>query len=557
MAKEYEGVPHYLSVKKQMPHYFIHTDYRAKKCPRHFPFEHDILLKGMWAWARKTDLVVNHSCAIPQKTFTSTPSTSKPANPSKEPDNRECNFPKEEQIDKFRSEILDNINLSSYHEYADWCKFIWAIKFSFPANQAQEMAVLYSKLEAEKYGREDWSEEVVLNKMEEAKEARIGWEFKIHMQPSQIDFDTYKPYYFCFTNCAYDLRTNCEVQVKREDYITQTAGYAFVNPSNDQVEKIKQLFQIIFPKEEERKCYISILRCNMIALLFEYFVLANGSGGNGKGLVNSLFKRVLGSDYFYTANVATYTEKLKEGANPAVANMNKKRCIVTSEPKDTEKLNLGAIKQFTGEGEINARGLYEKNTEVVMWAIHILECNKKPGFDGRIDDSIIRRFINIQFRSTFTNDESKLNLPNYHKADGRYKTKEWQEEYKCAFFDYLLQYDYIDVYIPACVRKDTYDYLCENDDFTVWIEQHYELVEDKKKTVKLSAMCKRYKETFLRVGSREYKKMTAVRFLEKLKENIKGKEIVAERYKEHEVKGKWFVGMGEKPLDESDSEGDY
>ena len=61
--------------------------------------------------------------------------------------------------------------------------------------------------------------------------------------------------------------------------------------------------------------------------------------------MNSLFKRVLGSEYFYTANVATYTERLKEGANPAVANMNKKRCIVTSEPKDTEKLNLGATKQ--------------------------------------------------------------------------------------------------------------------------------------------------------------------------------------------------------------------
>jgi phage/plasmid-associated DNA primase len=293
----------------------------------------------------------------------------------------------------------------------------------------------------------------------------------------------------------------------------------------------------------------------MIGLLYEVFVLANGSGGNGKGLLNSLLKMMMGVMYFYTASVTTYTEKLKEGANPAIANMHKKRCCITSEPKDTEKLNLGVIKGLTGDAEINARGLYSSNTAVRLMALHILECNKKPSFDGRIDDSIIRRFINLVFRSVFTMDDSKLHLPNHHKANPFYKTPEWQNQNKCALFDFLCQYDYVDLHIPPCVRKATYDYLCENDDFTCWLDQHYTLlaepesVEDKKswrkQTIKLRSMCSLYKETFLRVGSREYRKLTQEKFLEKLKENIKYKSIVAERFTEN-ARGRWFVGIEEK-----------
>ena len=78
------------------------------------------------------------------------------------------------------------------------------------------------------------------------------------------------------------------------------------------------------------------------------------------------------------------------------------------------------------------------------------------------------------------------------------------------------------------------------------------LVDDKKKTVKLSAICSKYKETFLRLGSREYKKMTHDRFLEKLKENIKWRDVVNERY-DDDPKKKCFVGVEEKDCDDDES----
>ena len=49
--------------------------------------------------------------------------------------------------------------------------------------------------------------------------------------------------------------------------------------------------------------------------------------------------------------------------------------------------------------------------------------------------------------------------------------------------------------------------------------------------------------------------MTQDKFLEKLKENIKWKSIVAERFTEN-ARGRWFVGIDEKSGEDDDSDTD-
>ena len=67
--KEYEDVPHYLSVKKKMPHYFVKTDLKSKKCTE-VPFDHDVLYEGCWGWAQKDQTVMFCGCEIPQVNLT-------------------------------------------------------------------------------------------------------------------------------------------------------------------------------------------------------------------------------------------------------------------------------------------------------------------------------------------------------------------------------------------------------------------------------------------------------------------------------------------------------
>jgi phage/plasmid-associated DNA primase len=143
------------------------------------------------------------------------------------------------------------------------------------------------------------------------------------------------------------------VKVKREDYITQTTGYKYDASSATAKRQIKDLMEVIFADEEDRLCYISILRTCMIGIPLEKFILANGAGGNGKGLINELLQKMLGPEYFYKASITTIVDKMKDGPNPAVANMHKKRCVLTAEPRDDDRLNLGTIKQLTGGNDIN------------------------------------------------------------------------------------------------------------------------------------------------------------------------------------------------------------
>ena len=591
-------------------------------------------------------------------------------------------------LDGFHKDILNNIRLDQYDEYPLWCKFIWAIKFTFEHEQALAVAIEYSK-RSDKFV----SEADVESKMNQAKDSRIGWgylmnlskqsdrsrhyriiarhsniwsdddyniantalnlvddnvckltngqiyiyqnpywvcdngngklrayickllreyythlqkevnydmklhtddedEYKslteklkvllkavskvnnsyhskcildffcINMVESEIEFDTYQPYYFCFTNCAFDLKTNKPVEVKRDDYITQHTGYAYYKSSKDELAEISKLVDsVFFDSEEKKKSYISVLRTGMIGKYFEKFVLANGVGRNGKGAVNEMQEIMLGGNrgekgYFYKATPTSLTQDMKAGANPELANMHKMRFVVAQEPKEGALLNLGTIKALTGGENINARKLYSNDTNVKLMNTLVLECNKKPKFDGRVDEAIIQRFINEMFKAVFTDDASKIaKLKGYFAKDAKYKNAEWQRSHRCAFFDYLLQYDYIDIYEPKEVRDATFDYLCESDDFTAWLDQHFEVTDNKKDIMKLKEMCSLYKDTYLKMGSREYRKMTAAKFLEKLQENIKWKHIVDEHY--HAKKTNYFTCVKIATNEDSDSDSDY
>ena len=56
---------------------------------------------------------------------------------------------------------------------------------------------------------------------------------------------------------------------------------------------------------------------------------------------------------------------LKEGANPAVANLNNKRFVLVQEPDDKHKVNCSTIKELNGDDNINV-------LDIVMMLEYIL-----------------------------------------------------------------------------------------------------------------------------------------------------------------------------------------
>ena len=303
----------------------------------------------------------------------------------------------------------------------------------------------------------------------------------------EIQFDK-NPYLLPFNNTCYDLKTHNWVGTRRENYILETTGYNWVMPTEAQIKKISKLIDEIFPDPEIKQEYTHYLATGLYGIPIEKFIFASGGGGNGKGVINELQLEVLGN-FGYSANNAVLLNPLKDGGNPAIANMSGKRFINYREPDEKKSLNLSAIKELTGGKGICARKLYSNEDTVELVGTHVLELNKKCPMIGDLGDSIMRRLRDIPFVSTYTTDvellKRKKELNNIFKANPYYKTIEFQNDFKYALFIYLIRYckkwEQTNTGYNVCSRlfvapkitDRTKHYIEDNDNIFMVLKQHY------------------------------------------------------------------------------------
>lgn len=309
------------------------------------------------------------------------------------------------------------------------------------------------------------------------------------------------PYLFCFKNCVYDFQINKFRPIKKTDYLLMNTKFDYIEPTKAKKEKIKEIIENIFPDDEVRKCYMSILRNGFSGICPEKFIISNGSGRNGKGVINDLTRSLCG-DFGYKGNCDTLIDKLKSGPNPEVANLHKKRFVTYAEPDIRKNLNVSSIKDLTGGGMINARPLYSNRTETELNCVIILETNDKPDLNGTDNDSVAlkERIVDVLFDSQFTaKKESEVNIEEkIFMQDPYLKTDEFKEEYRCALFDYIISYDGIEnIYIPDCVANRSLNYLLGSDVIYQFVSQNTTKTDDEMKCVKLKELYDKFKGTDL------------------------------------------------------------
>jgi len=351
-----------------------------------------------------------------------------------------------------------------------------------------------------------------------------------------IEFDD-KPNIFCYTDKAFDILTGKEYVVSKDDYITQNTGYEYIEPTDAEYNTVKKLFEQIFPDEEVRKCYQSILLQGMTGNRQELFFLATGQGRNGKGLINELFSELLGNDYFYkmAVDILTSPKDLSSGANPQVANMNKKRFILSSEPDDEsgEKLKMARIKDMTGGKDFNARQLYKNKCIVKMCQVLLLECNQLLKLSGKIDTSVLERIVVIKFVCTFTKNLNEVDEENnIYPVNTYYKTTEFQKNHKIALFKYLLDEAPKEIYIPDVVKECSKEYVCDSDEFLVWFNENYEKGEETD-IIKLKDLYDNFKssETYNNLSKEMKRKYNKKKMIDNISSNI-----VLKKYYKNDMK---------------------
>ena len=339
----------------------------------------------------------------------------------------------------------------------------------------------------------------------------------------EIIFDSYLPDVLCFKNRSIDLQKSLNYDVQKSDYITHNTGYKYEKPTDEQIQTITKLIDDVFPDDEEKKSYLSVLFQGMTGHRTEKFILANGSGRNGKGFINELFRSMLGDEYSYKANVASLTKPIKEGANPEIANMSQKRFTILTEPNDNEDIQGSNIKTLTGDDVLNARGLYSSNTKTRLYHTMVLECNKKPNIAGKLDNSIASRLIDIPFRTFFTDDKHEQEtLDNCKPCNLKIKEESFKREHRCAFFEYLLQHAPKKLYVPESIKARTAEYIEDCDPFLSWFNDNYEHTTDKNDIVKVKDVFHDFKnkDYYQNLNKKEKRELNEKKFIKMIQENL-------------------------------------
>ena len=267
------------------------------------------------------------------------------------------------------------------------------------------------------------------------------------------------PYLFSWNNKTYDIKNRKFINRDKYDYITTTTGYDYEEPFFDYKDEINSLMGDIFSNKEVEKCFFSVCRSGLTGVLEEKFTLANGSGGNGKGLINFAMKVLLGN-YFHDVSHSVITREITgDKPLPEISKLNGKRYCVISEIKEDSILLEDSIKKLTNP-IINARGMYSSQTRVNNTSTYVAECNARPKIQGENGDAMSRRYIDVFFNKRYTSDPDKLKLDGYLPANPIYKTDNFWIPRRVAFFFWLLDYNDT-IYEPPIVKARSKEFLKE------------------------------------------------------------------------------------------------
>ena len=320
--------------------------------------------------------------------------------------------------------------------------------------------------------------------------AQVLLQIVIGHQYENIKFDNID-YLYHFKNTTLDLRTLSFRDRVKEDYCTMFAC-ELVDRNEEKVKLWDKIISSIFLDPEVKKTYLDIIINSFSGRVLQKFIILNGKGSNGKSMLNNCFK-FLHQEYYYKGACSDLCQPSKGGSNPSLANCNKKRFCVYTEPNEKESLQVSTLKDITGEDSINARKNFSNDTHTKMGGVKLLECNKRLKLAGDTGFSIQRRIVDCLYDSSFKSKDgiTELDEPydaidnpeGYQLANPEYETSEWREEHCSDLFHYL--YDFMktgektysnmsDFVLCKAVKDRSQAYVLDNNDFLTLVNNYCE-----------------------------------------------------------------------------------
>ena len=225
--------------------------------------------------------------------------------------------------------------------------------------------------------------------------------------------DSLEPGCVPFCNGLYDARTDELRTFKRDDFVSQTTGYAYAPPEPDDDACLDAFLASVLPDAAERAYFV-----RMMALAFfgtgkikYYLMLVDDAGGsNGKTTLMRLVEHVFGR-FKAPAERSFLHVDTGNNTNGAAANLlayRNKRLAFFDEPDKDKKLDVRRLKDLcSGASVQRGRQLHCRDVEEFDWrCLIVIACNESsiPTLDAA-DEPFIKRTKVLRMRSLFLRRE--------------------------------------------------------------------------------------------------------------------------------------------------------
>lgn len=225
---------------------------------------------------------------------------------------------------------------------------------------------------------------------------------------AKLDSDTHL---MGFTNGVLDLRTMKFRDGKPEDFISLNTGYEYkeFKDCDPEVLEVKDFFLKLFPDPLLRRYFLEysayLLRGGNINKIF---LTMTGEGDNGKSVAIELIQQTLGK-YCIKFPTALITGKRTQSssATPELARIHGIRFGTLQEPDGKDVINVGILKELTGNDGISVRGLFQDQKDITPMLKIALICNTLPRLSSQ-DPAHWNRIRVLPFEAKFPKNAAEV-----------------------------------------------------------------------------------------------------------------------------------------------------
>jgi P4 family phage/plasmid primase-like protien len=234
-------------------------------------------------------------------------------------------------------------------------------------------------------------------------------------EASEMFYDEYflqklnaNPYVIGFKNGVVDLKNNIVREGCPDDYISLQMNIACkeFKESDAEIQNVYTFLEQIFPDCTVRQFFLD----NYCEIFVggnpnKYVCFWSGEGDNGKSVTEALFEHMLG-EYAIKLPTALLTGK-RTASSSACPELDRAgngvRWALLQEPDQHEVINIGILKELSGNDTIYVRGLFKEGREIKPLFKLVFVCNEPPKIPYS-DKATWNRIRVIPFESFFTDD---------------------------------------------------------------------------------------------------------------------------------------------------------